>query len=221
MRHIVRVFAAIVLIGMLLFTSAGRLDWKEGWIYVGGWLATFSMLLISLTRSDPELLNERGERTANTKSWDKVLLTIYSVFLFLSPVVAGLDACRYGWSEMARFWHWIGFGGLTVGAILVQRVMGANSFRSTMVRIQDDRGHRVITHGPYRYVRHPTYLGLVLINLSTPLALGSWWTFVPQGVNAMLFIMRTALEDRTLHQELPGYAEFAQRTPYRLLPGVW
>jgi len=99
--------------------------------------------------------------------------------------------------------------------------MSANAYLSTMVRIQDDRGHQVVTTGPYRYVRHPMYVGTIFFGLCMPLFLGSWWTFVPCGLIVILFIIRTALEDRTLRDELPGYAEYAERVRYRLLPGVW
>ena len=99
--------------------------------------------------------------------------------------------------------------------------MAANAFFSMIVSIQKDRGHTVVTDGPYRYVRHPGYAGSILFTIATPLVLGSLWAFIPCGLAAALFVVRTALEDRTLQEELPGYKEYAQQTRYRLLPGIW
>jgi protein-S-isoprenylcysteine O-methyltransferase Ste14 len=99
--------------------------------------------------------------------------------------------------------------------------MATNAFLSTRVRIQEDRGHRVVTTGPYRMVRHPMYAATIIGFAGVSLLLGSWWAFVPGAVCTVLFIIRTALEDRTLQAELPGYKDYAARTRYRLLPGVW
>jgi protein-S-isoprenylcysteine O-methyltransferase Ste14 len=99
--------------------------------------------------------------------------------------------------------------------------MAVNPFLSTVVRIQDDRGHYVVMTGPYRYVRHPMYSAIFIMWPGIALALGSWWALIPAAVIDIIFVIRTALEDRTLQAELPGYAEYAQRTRYRLVPGVW
>ena len=111
--------------------------------------------------------------------------------------------------------------GLALACGLVFWVTAANTYLSRLVRIQEDRGHQVVTTGPYRFVRHPMYAGLVVLIPCLPLFLGSWWALVPAGLIAILFVIRTALEDRTLRAELPGYAEYAQHVRYRLLPGIW
>ena len=105
--------------------------------------------------------------------------------------------------------------------VLLTWSMASNAFFSTVVRIQDDRGHAVASGGPYRFVRHPGYVAAILFYLVTPLMLGSVWTFIPSVLMVLLFVVRTALEDRTLREELDGYWEYAQRVRYRLLPGVW
>jgi len=219
-RRIVQVLVSVLLIGALLFLSAGRLDWLWAWLFLAGWLLLMLMAAFVMRKS-PGLINERGRRAENIKGWDKVLMGIYSLVLFTVPVVAGLDAVRFGWSAMPLALHVI--GGVLVGPAMIMPLwaMSANAYLSTMVRIQDDRGHQVVTTGPYRYVRHPMYVGTIFFALSIPLVLGSWWTFIPCGLIVVLFIIRTALEDRTLQEELPGYAEYAQRVRYRLLPGVW
>jgi len=219
-RRSVQVLVSVLIIGALLFLSAGRLDWLWARFFLAGWLLLMLMSAFVMHKS-PGLINERGRRAENIKGWDKVLMGIYSLVLFTVPVVAGLDAVRFEWSAMPLAWHVIG-GVLFIPAMIMPLwAMSANAYLSTMVRIQDDRGHQVVTTGPYRYVRHPMYVGTIFFGLSVPLFLGSWWTFVPCGLIVVLFTIRTALEDRTLREELPGYAEYAQRVRYRLLPGIW
>jgi len=219
-RRSVQVVVSVFIISALLFLSAGRLDWLWGWLFLASWLL---LLLLSafVMHKSPGLINERGRRAENIKGWDKVLMGIYSLVLFTAPVVAGLDAVRFEWSAMSPALHVIG-GVLFIPAMIMPLwAMSANAYLSTMVCIQDDRGHRIVTTGPYRYVRHPMYVGTIFFGLSIPLFLGSWWTFIPCGLIVVLFIVRTALEDRMLREELPGYAEYAKRVRYRLLPGIW
>jgi len=219
-RRSVQVLGSVLLIGALLFLSAGRLDWLWAWLFLAGWLV---LLLASavVMRKSPGLMNERGRRADNIKGWDKVLMAVYSLVLFTMPVVAGLDAVRFGWSAMPLALHLVGLVGFIPAMVMPLWAMSANAYLSTMVRIQDDRGHQVVTTGPYRYVRHPMYVGALFFALCIPLLLGSWWALLPGGLIAVIFIIRTALEDKTLREELPGYAEYAQRVRYRLLPGVW
>jgi len=219
-RRIAQVLVSVLLIGALLFLSAGRFDWLWAWLFIACWLL---LMLVSaiVMRKSPDLINERGRRAENIKGWDKVLMGIYSLVLFTAPVVAGLDAVRFEWSAMPLALHVIGGVLLIPAMIMPLWAMSTNAYLSTMVRIQDDRGHQAVTTGPYQYVRHPMYVGTIFFGLSIPLFLGSWWTFVPCGLIVVLFIIRTALEDKTLREELPGYAEYARRVRYRLLPGVW
>jgi protein-S-isoprenylcysteine O-methyltransferase Ste14 len=219
-RRIVQVLVSIFLIGVLLFLSAGRLDWLWGWLF----LAAFFLLMLAsvfVMSKSPDLINERGRRAENIKGWDKALMGVYSLLLFATPVVAGLDVVRYELSAMPLALHVVGVVLAIPAMIMPLWAMSANAYLSTMVRIQDDRGQQVVATGPYRYVRHPMYVGTIFFGLCIPLYLGSWWAFVPCGLIIVIFIVRTALEDRTLQEELPGYAEYAQQTRYRLLPGVW
>ncbi len=219
-RRIVQVLVSILLIGALLFLSAGRLDWLWGWLF----LAAFFLLMLAsafVMSKSPDLINERGRRAENIKVWDKVLMGTYSLVLFAAPVVAGLDAVRFECSTMSLALHVVGVVLAIPAMIMSLWAMSANAYLSTMVRIQDDRGQQAVTAGPYRYVRHPMYVGTIFFGLCIPLFLGSWWAFIPCGLIVVIFIIRTALEDRTLQEELPGYAEYAQRVRYRLLPGIW
>ena len=111
--------------------------------------------------------------------------------------------------------------GIDLSPRMVEWATGSNAFFSLTVRIQKERSHAVATGGPYRFVRHPSYAGGILFELAAPIMLGSWWALIPGGLNAILFVIRTALEDKTLQAELDGYQEYAQRTRYRVLPGIW
>jgi protein-S-isoprenylcysteine O-methyltransferase Ste14 len=135
--------------------------------------------------------------------------------------VAGLDAERFRWSSMPFAYVYLGTVLYAVSLIPPVWAMAVNPYLETGLRLQQDRGQFAITSGPYRFVRHPMYVGVILNQFATPLVLGSMWAYAPSLAIAVLFIVRTALEDRTLRNELPGYKEFAEHTRYRLLPGAW
>ncbi|HNT75958.1 MAG TPA: isoprenylcysteine carboxylmethyltransferase family protein [Anaerolineae bacterium] len=218
-RWIFKSIVYTVLFGLALFVPSGDLGWGWGW----GYLAIYVINQIILTAILPrDLLAERSKPQEGSKGWDIVLA---SVAALLAPLVvylvAGFDRGR-GWSEtFPPALSIVGLGVMVGGIALSDWAMVANKFFSGVIRIQADRGHTVETGGPYRFVRHPGYVGGILHHLGAPLMLGSWWALIPGGIGALLFVLRTALEDKTLQQELPGYAEYAQRTRYRLLPGVW
>jgi protein-S-isoprenylcysteine O-methyltransferase Ste14 len=154
-------------------------------------------------------------------TWDKIWLAVFSPVFAAVYVVAGLDAGRFGWSEMPT-WLWpVGLALFLPGTLLFSWSMGVNPFFEKTVRIQTERGHRVIDTGPYRFVRHPGYSGFLGWILSAPLLLGSWWAFLPSVLSIAALVVRTALEDRTLREELPGYTDYAARIRYRLIPKVW
>jgi protein-S-isoprenylcysteine O-methyltransferase Ste14 len=170
---------------------------------------------------DSELLAERGNTKAG-KSWDK---PIVFVVVLLGPVAtwitAGLDT-RFHWSQ--KMGPLAVFAGVLVGALaaaLVAWAMRSNRFFSAVVRIQKDRGHSVVSSGPYRFLRHPAYTGMSAFTLVTPLILDSRWAFVPAAATAAVTVLRTALEDRTLQNELDGYAGYARRVKSKLVPGIW
>ncbi len=219
-NRIIQVFGSVLLMGLVLFVSAGRLDWPAAWIFLGTYVLVILTLGVWAIRKNPEVVNERG-KMKNIKSWDKTLMTIYTVMLFVLFAVAGLDAGRFGWSVMPLALQVIGYIALIFAMAVTYWAMGTNPFLSTIVRIQDDRGHYVVTSGPYRYVRHPMYAMILLMYPGIALELGSWLALLPAVVIVIVFVIRTALEDRTLQAELPGYAAYAQRTRYRLVPGVW
>jgi protein-S-isoprenylcysteine O-methyltransferase Ste14 len=174
-----------------------------------------------MKRRAPDLLKERLTRNKEIKSWDKMIMTVYSFLLIILLAVPGLDAVRFGWSEVPLVVKALGFFGYIPALVFAFWAMRENAYSSDVVRIQEDRGHTVCSTGPYRYVRHPMYVGVILFVLCFPLSLGSLYSFIPASIIVVLFIIRTSLEDKTLQEELPGYKEYTQTVRYRLIPGVW
>jgi len=201
---------------------AGRWDLPMVWIFLGVYLGFLIVSWFAIFRKDPELLKERQQSGPGAKAWDRIWLGIYTVVLLATFVVALLDVGRFHWSDAVPLWLQVGgLLGAAAGMLFTAWALAENTFFSEVVRIQRDRGHQVVTTGPYRYVRHPGYLGNQVIWLCTPLALGSWLALLPGVVVVVLYVVRTALEDRTLQDELEGYTEYARRVRYRLVPGVW
>jgi protein-S-isoprenylcysteine O-methyltransferase Ste14 len=221
LKRLAALFAVILVMDILLFVPAGRLDWPAAWILS----LLYGLLLLVYavwgTLKAPDLLKERSQVAENVKVWDKVIMAIYTVLLLATLVLAGLDVGRARWSQMPVAWQVLGLVGVVLSAALIFWTIFTNAYLGRMVRIQEDRGHQVVTGGPYRYVRHPMYAGIIVLFPCMTLFLGSWWALAPASLIAILMVIRTALEDRTLQAELPGYGEYAQRVRYRLLPGVW
>jgi len=220
-NRLIQVFAMVVLMGVALFVTAGRLDWVAAWVFLGLYVLGILTIGLWLLRKNPDLINERGQVKENTKKWDKVLVSLYTLMLLVMLVVSGLDAGRFGWSAMPIAVQVLGAIAFVAAMAWTCWTMLANPFLSAVVRIQEDRGHQVATSGPYRFVRHPMYAAMLLMWPSLPLILGSWWGLLPGLLIDIIFVIRTALEDRTLQAELPGYPEYAQLVHYRLIPKVW
>ncbi len=223
-RRMVQVLVTILIQAIVLFLSAGTLRWVEAWAYIGIYLAGVAVNSILMLRLNPETIVERGRATAaaNWKDWDKVVATACAIFYLIGILmVAGLDE-NFSWTgHIPPAVQIAAFVAYALGSAMFSWAMISNAYFSTAVRIQDDRGHTVCTTGPYRLVRHPGYVGAILQSLVAPLMFGSLWALIPGALAALLLVIRTVLEDRTLCEELPGYVEYAQQTRYRLLPGVW
>jgi protein-S-isoprenylcysteine O-methyltransferase Ste14 len=208
----------------ILFLSAGRLDWVWGWVFLGLLAAILISHVLILVPINPELLAERSKGICQegAKGWDKwIAMFAAGMGTGVSWIVASLDV-RFEWSTSVPLaLHIGGLVGSILGWALFMWAMGANAFFSEAVRIQEERDHTVQTGGPYRFVRHPGYVGAILALLAMPLLLGSLWALIPAGLAAVGYVVRTALEDRTLQEELDGYKEYTQQTRYRLLPGIW
>jgi protein-S-isoprenylcysteine O-methyltransferase Ste14 len=210
-----------VLIAAILFLAAGRLNWIWAWVYLGISLVSVLINAPIMLRTSPETIAERGELKM-TENWDKAVSGFYALAMYFAlPLVAGLDV-RFGWvRDPSVAWHVAGAIVLAVGLEVTSWAMLANAYFSTAVRIQSDRGQTVCRTGPYRFVRHPGYVGIALQCISAPILLGSLWALIPGITGAGLIIIRTSLEDRTLQAELAGYQDYVQEVRYRLVPGIW
>ncbi len=215
--------AGVALSLALIFGSAGTWRWPEAWIFFGLYLTSLATVFRWLKKNDPGLFKERTSRRGkkNVKTWDKIILRVYTALLVVLIVATGLDAVRYRWTRVPLALKFFAFLGFVPAGMIMFWAMRENTFLSETVRIQQERGHRVCTTGPYHFVRHPMYLGIILFYSCLPLALGSFYGLIPAGLIIMLFILRTHLEDRTLRKELPGYEEYAKQVRYKLLPSVW
>jgi protein-S-isoprenylcysteine O-methyltransferase Ste14 len=214
----------LVAYGAVIFLAAGTLDWPWGWVLLVLLALVMASHVLILVPINPELLAEResGLGAAGTKRWDRWLTPVAASLGMAGVwVVAGLEF-RFSWTGGMPLWaHLAGLVVFVLGYALFMWAMAANAFFAEGVRIQTERGHTVATGGPYRVVRHPGYLGAIFGFVAGPFLLGSWWALVPAALAAGGYLLRTALEDRTLQAELSGYREYAQRTRYRLFPGLW
>jgi len=201
-----------------LFAAAGTLRWPAGWAYVALLGAGLLVHGAYVARRNPGLVARRRTIGPGTKGWDKAWLAVFWLLMVLCPAVAGLDLRRFG--RVMPAWLWpAGAAVLVAGLAVSAWAMGANPHFEGTVRIQED--HRVVEAGPYRWLRHPGYLGLVLWALSTPFLLLSWWALLPAALTAAWVVLRTSLEDRFLRRDLPGYEDYAARVRWRLVPGAW
>ena len=221
-RYLLREALSLAGMGVALFWPAGRIDWWPAWAALAVMFVWIAGTAIVVLRLNPALLAERLGPRKGAKSWDTAIVSTIGLVTLVRYIVAGLDQ-RHGWT-----------GGLPVAAqiaalavcavgndLLFLWAVTSNAFFSQVVRIQSERGQTVVTGGPYRYVRHPAYIGAILYELAAPVLLASWWAMIPSALAAILLILRTALEDRTLQAELAGYGKYARRVRYRLVPGIW
>lgn len=221
LKRMLQILVTLLLQAAILFLSSGRLDWVWAWVFIGLNLVGISINAPIMLRYSPETIAERA-KFGGMKEWDKIIASLWAVVYYvLMLLVAGLDV-RFGWTgQVAVELQIAGAVAFVLGSALFSWAMISNAYFATVVRIQEERGHKVCTTGPYRLVRHPGYLGFIIQSLTVPLLLGSLWSLIPGGLAVLLGVVRTALEDRTLQEELGGYKDYAARVHYRLLPGIW
>ena len=219
LRNLLLTFLVTAIFIAVLFISAGNFAWFWGWILSGIMIVSNVVGVILL---DPELLEERTGVKSGSKRKDILLASIMGRFGPLAIIItAGLDF-RFDWS--GSFPPVLAVPGIifyALGVSLPLWAMRENRFFSSVVRIQRERGHHVITTGPYRLVRHPGYLGSVVAMLAVPFALTSYWALIPAVITDMVSIIRTALEDNILKRELEGYSKYAEKVRHRLIPDIW
>lgn len=211
----------IVVTGALMFLCAGSVNWWPGWLYLAVTVVTIGATAVWVLPRNPEVIVARGKLHRDTATFDKVIIPLLTLCTGAIYVVGALDNGRYGWAPLSRAWSLTGAVLVLVAMIPVAGAMAANRNLETTVRVQTERGHRVASTGPYRFVRHPMYVGSLVQMPAIALVLGSRWALVPAAAAMACIVVRTAFEDRTLRRELPGYEAFIQHTRYRLIPGLW
>jgi len=201
----------------LVFLPAGRIDWTPGWIFI----AALVVSALLLARANPMIYRARSRFQPGTKKWDLMLLAVlFPAFISEIPLAA-LDGGRMEWSDVPLWVVLIGYVLLIGGIAVTAWAEAVDPFFEPGVRVQKERAQRVITSGPYRFVRHPGYSAAIAMFIGIPLALASWWALLPAALAVALLVLRTGLEDDLLQAELPGYADYVCRTHYRLVPRLW
>ena len=222
-RAILQMFIMIVLVPFLPLLISRHWGWWQAWAYGLICVIGFTISRVQVARRQPDLIAERARflQHEDAASWDKTLAPLVGVGGDLILVIAGLDAL-YGWSSaFGLAVNLVALVAILAGFVLASYALIENRFFSGMVRIQTERGHQVVSSGPYRWIRHPGYAGALVTYLATPFFLDSIWALLPAVFLTVVLVIRTALEDRTLQEELAGYQEYAGRVRYRMLPGVW
>ena len=212
---------SVLVLWALIFIPAGRLDYIPGWICLAVMVIGFSGVTAHVAKRTPSLIRRRMKAGAGTPLWDRVLVSIFQVLFVAILVVGALDAGRYRWTSLPLWLQVAGLILMIAGILLVAWAMGQNPHFESTVRIQADQNHRVIESGPYRIVRHPGYVGAILLLIGMPLVLNSAWALLSAILSSISLVVRTRAEDHFLQKNLKGYREFTQRTRYRLVPGVW
>lgn len=197
-----------------------RSDWLEAWIFV--FLCALNFILIILL-AEPDLVAERSSFLTheNVKTWDKLLVSLIGISMGSVPLIAGVDSLLNWSPTFSLSTKILSFLFIIAGMALVTYSMIKNRFFSGAVRIQDDRGHQVISSGPYRWIRHPGYVGMLLTWIAVPFFLDSIWAIIPAMLFTILLVIRTIMEEKTLKAELEGYREYTNQVHYRLIPGIW
>lgn len=208
---------ALLTMSALLFIPAGRLDLPWVWSYIGAWALFMALANVRLAVRHPELSRERRKPPDDRDRATRRLAALPGLGHW---VIAGLDL-RFGWSSIGWFGHAFGLSLVLVGMLIIAWTFETNTYASSAVRVQHERAQRVVTTGPYALVRHPMYLGVLLISLAGGPALGSWWAMLVISPLVPIFVRRTLVEEHLLRDGLPGYVAYTQKTRWRIVPGLF
>ncbi len=221
LRIVLKSVLLLLVFIIITFVAAGTLEYWQGWVFNG--LNLFFILLTYVVLIDrKDLIKERLKPGEGMKRWDRTYYAISTPLFFVMLIFSILDATRFTWGPTVPFIGVIlGILLYCIGQTIVLWAKRANRFFSSVVRIQSDRKQEVCSTGPYRFVRHPGYLGGLVFSLGTPLMLGSYWGLVPLALTILLMFWRTSLEDATLKKELPGYEDYSNKVRHKIIPGLW
>lgn len=215
--NIIRLVSGVVVIGACLFWPAGTVNYWQAWAWLTTLFVPMGVSLVYLVRNNPALL-ERRTRMNETRPEQRLIIAASSIYFMIIFLLPGFDK-RYGWSQVPAWLVLLADLGVLAGYGLYIYVLYTNSYASRVVEIQ--QGQQVISTGPYALVRHPMYLAMILLMSATPLALGSFWAFIPSFGLIPLLAVRAKDEEKLLTKELAGYSEYLQKTRFRLFPGIW
>jgi protein-S-isoprenylcysteine O-methyltransferase Ste14 len=218
---LIKGFFALLIMLTIILIIAGRLDYWQAWVF--GIANFFVVLTLSLKFSDiSKLMKERTKPGSETKWWDRLFWAFFGPMNLAIIIIASLDAGRFHWSSpIPLFVYSLGYMVYLLSSSLHFWAIKVNRFYSSTVSIQSEKGQQVIQSGPYRFVRHPGYLGIALMVVCIAIVLGSLWAIIPAACVVVLLVLRTVLEDSALQQELPGYSAYAKNVRFRLLPKIW
>lgn len=220
-RLVAFLLALPVYVGLFMFLPAGTWAWTKGWLFIGVLLGSVAIIGLYLWRVNPEVVVARSRSHEGTKRWDKILLSFFFPSVYGIVPIAALDDGRFHWFPLPWWVCAIGYALFFIGMGILTWAEAVNKFFEPTVRIQTERGHKVVDTGPYAIVRHPGYVGGILFPVGMALSLGSLLALIPAGLASALLILRTQWEDQTLQAELAGYKEYSQRVRYKLVPGIW
>ena len=206
---------------LLIFLPAGDIGWIPGWIFVAALVIAFGASGLAIAKVNPIIFRARSRFQPGTERWDLPLVAVILTAMTVTIPIASFDSGRAHWSHVPLWLVVVGYAALLGGIAVTAWAQAVNPFFEPGVRIQSERHQRVIDSGPYGLVRHPGYSAAIAMFLGISLALASWWGLVPAAIASILIALRTAWEDRLLHDKLPGYREYAGRVRARLVPGIW
>jgi len=223
-KRILTIYIVLIIEAVITFIAAGRIDLPRIWTYFGIVIVCQSLVFVIMFTRFPqmtEVVNARGE-IKTVKTWDKIFTFLFSLStILLTPIIAGLDVGRFNWSYLNSWWMALGIVFFLGSMFVTEWALLENKFFEPTVRIQKERGQYVVSTGPYAIVRHPGYLGMIFLYFSFPLIIGSLYALFVSLFVALLLVVRTALEDKTLQEELEGYVDYTKKVKYRLIPGMW
>jgi protein-S-isoprenylcysteine O-methyltransferase Ste14 len=220
--QVVQFLTYLVAFGLALFLPAGTLAWLAGWIFLALFFGFLLATNLWLFKHNPDLLQERMRLgTSDQQGWDKLFFPLLILLFFGWLISISLDAVRFHWSPVPVWLQFVGAIVLLCSFYLLFLTFRENSYLSTVVRIQEDRGQTVVSTGPYHIVRHPMYTAMLVFTVGTSLLLGSWYGILSGLVLMILLARRAMLEEHTLRAELPGYAAYMGQVKYRLIPYIW
>ena len=222
-KGLLALIAEFAVFAALLFVSAGTVLWPAGWVFMAIFFGFALAITLWVGREEPELLAERLSAPIQRGQplWDKVFVAVVMLLFVVWLILMPLDAVRFGWSQMPGWLQGLGALGLVLSLYVVFLTFRENAYLALVVKVQEQRGQRVVTSGPYQYVRHPMYASMFLFLPGSALLLGSWWGLLLCLAILGLLVWRTTLEEQLLKEELAGYEEYARHVKYRLIPYVW